>query len=98
MATHGGRRPGAGRKPGSTTKRTREIAEAIAKGEAETPLEFLLNVMRNAEEDMARRIDAAKAAAQYVHPKLSSVEAKQELTGKDGAPLLPTRVEIVPLA
>lgn len=68
----GGSRPGAGRKPGSATKRTREIANAVAEGL--TPLEFLTNVYRDIGEDMARRVDAAKAAAQYVHPKLAAIE------------------------
>jgi hypothetical protein len=69
---HGGKRPGAGRKAGSATKRTREIANAIADGL--TPLEFLTNVYRDVGEDMSRRVDAAKAAAQYVHPKLAAIE------------------------
>ena len=41
----GGARPGAGRKAGSVTRRTREIAEAALEGL--TPLEYLLSVMRD---------------------------------------------------
>jgi hypothetical protein len=41
----GGKRPGSGRKKGSATKRTREIADRAAE-EGITPLEFMLNVMR----------------------------------------------------
>lgn len=41
-----------------------------------TPLEFLLEVMRDDELDLMIRIDAAKSAAPYVHPKLASVEMK----------------------
>lgn len=42
--TKGGARPGAGRKEGSLTKRTREIAEvAVTKGI--TPLEVMINTM-----------------------------------------------------
>jgi len=69
---HGGKRNGAGRKAGSATKRTREIANAVAEGL--TPLEFLTSVYRDPDEEKSRRIDAAKAAAQYVHPKLASTE------------------------
>ena len=43
-------------------KSRKEKAEAGGK----TPLEFLLGVMRDPKNDMARRIDAAKAAASYV--------------------------------
>ena len=47
MAQNGGKRPGAGRKPGSVTTKTREIAnKAIAEGI--TPLEVMLNIMREA--------------------------------------------------
>lgn len=79
--SHGGRRPGAGRKAGTATTRTREIANAVAEGL--TPLEYLTSVYRDVSVDEAKRIDAAKAAAPYVHAKLSAVE----LTGKDGGPV-----------
>ena len=41
-----------------------------------TPLEFMLEVMRDDGNDLLIRMDAAKAAAPYVHPKLASVEMK----------------------
>lgn len=70
---HGGAREGAGRKRGAVA---RIDAEARAKvlEEGESPLDFLLRIMRDANADEARRIDAAKAAAPYVHAKLASVE------------------------
>ena len=39
-----------------------------------TPLEFLLAVMRDPKAPPAARTDAAKAAAPYVHPRLSAIE------------------------
>ncbi len=73
--THGGARPGAGRKVGSATKKTRELADkVIASGL--TPLEFMLSVMRDEGAERAERLDMAKAAAPYIHPRLSNVEAK----------------------
>lgn len=83
-SSHGGKRPGAGRKAGSATTRTREIADRAAE-EGITPLEFLLQVMRCPPPDVIvepkevtawidRQIDAAKAAAPYVHPRLAAVE------------------------
>jgi hypothetical protein len=83
----GGKRPGAGRPKGSATKRTREIADA-AMAEGLTPLEYMLEVMRDVRADEARRLDAAKSAAPYVHPRLSSVEA--QINGEVGL-----KVEIV---
>lgn len=71
----GGARPGAGRKPSATTKKTREIAEA-ASAAGLTPLEFLLAVMRDGSASPMARLDAAKAAAAYIHPRLAPIEAK----------------------
>lgn len=71
---HGGRRKGAGRKPGSITKRSREIAEG-ALAEGLTPLEFMLQVLRDEGRAFEDRMDAAKAAAPYVHAKLAAVDA-----------------------
>lgn len=73
MSGRGGRRPGSGRKPGSANKKTREIADRAAK-EGLTPLEYMLQVMRDVKADDARRLDAAKSAAPYMHPRLSPSE------------------------
>lgn len=87
----GGRRPGAGRKKGSATKKTREIADRAAE-EGITPLEYMLQVMRtestheDARVQIARealRFEAAKAAAPYMHPRLAAIEH----TGPDGGPI-----------
>ena len=78
---NGGARPGAGRKKGGHNKLTEE-AVARAKEGGETPLDFLLKVMRDAGEEMARRVDAAKAAAPYVHAKLQPVDGDGSTTQK----------------
>lgn len=88
----GGARPNSGRKPGSATKRTREIADR-AMEEGISPLEYMLKIMRtevSADLDpremlaaVTLRFEAAKAAAPYVHPRLASVEHK----GVDDTPL-----------
>ena len=73
----------AGRKTGGRTKGTQnrrtaaKTAEIAASGL--TPLEFLLHVYRTEGNDIALRVNAAKAAAPYVHPSLSSVD--MALTG-----------------
>ena len=60
-----------GRQKGAANKRTREIADkAVAEGL--TPLEYLLSVVRDKGEDRATRIDAAKAAAPFIHPRLAN--------------------------
>jgi hypothetical protein len=45
-----------------------------------TPLDFLLSMMRSDIHEPALRLSAAKAAAPYVHPSLSSVD--MALTGQ----------------
>lgn len=60
-----------GKKAGTKCKRTiardAALAKAIAAGQS--PLEFLLSVMRDPRADLDMRIDAAKGAAPYVHKK-----------------------------
>ena len=58
----GGPRKGAGRKPGAATKKTRLIAEE-AMAEGITPLEFMLNVMRNEPPANLEPADELKATA-----------------------------------
>lgn len=74
----GGARPNAGRKKGATDRlpkaATKRIALAAFKGDS--PLEFLLQVMRDPKHTDDVRIDAAKAALGFVHPRLSNIEHK----------------------
>lgn len=89
----GGARQGAGRKKGEPNKRTAEIQQAVEQSGL-TPLEYMLQVMRDVGQDEQRRLAAAQAAAPYVHAKLSSVE----MTGKGGGPIQAiTRIELAPL-
>lgn len=75
----GGVREGAGRKPGATTKMNEKARAAAAEGGI-MPLDYMLQILRDDTLETAERMDAAKAAAPYVHAKLASVEH----TGKDG--------------
>lgn len=76
---HGGARTGAGRKPGAATKLNEAARQKALEGGL-TPLDYMLSVLRDESNSMADRMDAAKAAAPYVHAKLASVEH----TGKGG--------------
>lgn len=75
---HGGARPGAGRKKGGANRLTEKAIEQARAGGL-MPLDYLLQVLRDEGNDMATRIDAAKAAAPYVHPKRAPVDGE----GKD---------------
>jgi hypothetical protein len=73
-----------GRQKGIANKRTREIADAAVK-EGLTPLEYMLAVLRDRTVDPERRDRMAAAAAPYIHPCLSNVEAKIDITGHEAA-------------
>jgi hypothetical protein len=75
-AKTGGRRKGTPNK--ATAAKAAEIAESGV-----TPLDFMLTVMRDAKKEFDVRLDAAKSAAPYVHPKLAAIEH----TGADGGPI-----------
>lgn len=77
---HGGARPGAGRKAGGASKLSREAYERAQEG-GELPLDYLLRVMRNEASDEARRVDCAKAAAPYLHPKRAPIDGEGNEAG-----------------
>ena len=66
-----GRKTG-GRKPGTPNKASAARAAAIA-ASGLSPLDFLLSVLRDTKQELPIRIEAARAAAAYVHPKLAAV-------------------------
>jgi hypothetical protein len=72
----GGARPNAGRRKGVRNKLTTTRAEIIAKAANSglTPLEFMLEVLRDETKPFKDRFDAACHAAPYVHPRLAAVE------------------------
>lgn len=91
--TKGGARPGSGRKAGSPNKKTAELQAAVAES-GMTPLEYLLEVMRDSSQEPKQRLIAAQSAAPYIHAKLSSIE----MSGPDGGAIeTATRIEIVAL-
>lgn len=79
----GGARTGSGRPKGAATAMNEE-ARAAALASGISPLDYMLSVMRDEQTDGDTRLDAAKAAAPYVHAKLASVEHK----GEGGGPIL----------
>lgn len=87
----GGARKGAGRKAGSATTRTREIADKAA-AQGLTPLEVMLKAMRHFADlfessentdHLGAAATFAKDAAPYIHPRLQAIEH----AGEGGGPL-----------
>ncbi len=71
-----------GRVKGTPNKATAAKAEAIASSGL-TPLDFMLDVMRDQRNPLHLRASAAKDAAPYVHPRLANIEH----TGRNGGPI-----------
>lgn len=67
-----------GRVKGTPNASTRAMLNAIELAkEGETPLPYLLRIMRDENEPKDRRDWAAACAAPYVHPKLQAIEYKE---------------------
>ncbi|MCG3134267.1 MAG: hypothetical protein HMLKMBBP_01560 [Planctomycetes bacterium] len=66
------RRKYGGRKKGSRNKATAAREAEIAKSGL-TPLQYMLRVMRDQKAPKEMRLEAAKSAAPYVHPKLAQI-------------------------
>lgn len=79
--SRGGKRPGAGRKP-----KVKKPGSGSTDNKNLLPLDYLLSVMRNENNDRETRMRAAKTAAQYVHKKgdRSQKDGKQRAAEKAG--------------
>jgi hypothetical protein len=73
-----------GRQKGVLNKRVRDFHAAVSEAGV-TPLEYMLAVLRDKTVDPERRDRMAAAAAPYIHPRLSNVEAKIDVTGHEAA-------------
>jgi hypothetical protein len=61
-----------GRKKGTPNKRSAVLIKAMESGES--PLDYMLRVMRDSRAAPERRDQMAKAAAPYIHPRLTAIE------------------------
>ena len=69
--SRGGKREGAGRKPGSINRFSKQTLDRVTRAGI-LPVDYLLSVMRDDAFSTAERLDAAKAAAPYLHHKLTT--------------------------
>ena len=60
----------------------------VAEAGGLSPLGYLLRVMRDERESPARRMDAAKTAAPFLHPKLATMDVKSAGLDRVGSALL----------
>lgn len=76
--SQGGRRPGSGRKRTGVSKLDAAARKAATESGI-TPLGYMLGILRDTEASKVERMDAAKAAAPYVHARLAHIEQKSDV-------------------
>lgn len=82
----GGARPGAGRPVGVSVGKVKKInIKAAAKKAGVSPLDFMLAVMNDDDEDMKLRAQMAVAAAPYVHAKVEAAQKGKKEERQDAA-------------
>jgi hypothetical protein len=73
----------AGRPKGSKTRYSTSLQRQMLRSDSPTPLEYLVSVYTDEDNPLNVRLDAAKAAAPYVHPRLSAVEVSSTTPNRD---------------
>ena len=76
----GGKREGAGRKPGVPNKRTIAERDQLA-ASGEMPRDYMLRVMRDPTVEHERRDRMAQAVAPYIHQRLNALVPPSEGSG-----------------
>jgi hypothetical protein len=71
------------RPKGSKTRYSTTLQRQMLRSDNATPLEYLVSVYTDESNPLNVRLDAAKAAAPYVHPRLSAVEVSSNTPIRD---------------
>ena len=88
----GGKRPGAGRKHGATTKKTKEIADKLAADGEITPLEYMLGVMRETPEKIKAQYDNGEIDAVEYAVKMTELIKRRDNAAEKAAPFIHPRL------
>jgi hypothetical protein len=73
----------AGRPKGSKTRYSATLQRQMLRSDNLTPLDYLVSVYTDDSNSLRDRLDAAKAAAPYVHPRLSAVVVSNDSSYDD---------------
>ena len=68
----------AGRPLGSMNKHSTALMRQAVRNSGLTPLDYLMSVYQDEKQDQKVRIEAAKAACPFVHPRLSAVTVQEQ--------------------
>tara|TARA_R110000851_G_scaffold269147_1_gene421812 strand:+ start:1172 stop:1453 length:282 start_codon:yes stop_codon:yes gene_type:complete len=69
-----------GRPKGSYSKASKAQVARLTEAGKLSPLDYLASIYQDESEDIRLRVEAAKAAAPYVHARLASTEVRAALT------------------
>ena len=82
----------AGRPKGSKNKHSTALMRQAVRNSGLTPLDYLMSVYQDEKQDQKVRIEAAKAACPYIHPRLSAIQVENKVW--DGDPHSITNEEL----
>lgn len=88
----GGKRAGAGRKVSSTTRKTRAIADKMVEDGELTPLEFMLQTMRETPDDLRKQHKSGKIDTAEFVIRMRDLIDRRYAAAKDAAPYLHPRL------
>jgi hypothetical protein len=88
----GGRRKGAGRKLGAATKKTREIADKLAASGEETPLSYMLAVLRETPEKLKAQFKAGEIDEIEYAVLLKNLINRRDWAAEKAAPYIHPRL------
>jgi hypothetical protein len=94
-ANNGGARKGSGRKVGAATKKTRDIADKLAKSDEMTPLEYMLQTLRETPEKIKAQHEAGEIDTVEYTVKLQDLTRRRDQAAQNAAPYIHPRLSSI---
>lgn len=91
-SANGGARKGSGRKLGSATKKTREIADKIAETGQITPLEYMMNTLNTTPDSLKVQFDKGEIDLEQYTVGLQNLQQRRDQAAKDAASYMHPRL------
>lgn len=88
----GGARKGSGRKLGAATKKTRAIADKLVEDGEQTPLEFMLETMRETPDELRKMHKSGEIDTAEFVVRIQDQIARRYTAAKDAAPYIHPRL------
>lgn len=92
---NGGARKGSGRKKGAATKKTREIADKLAASDEMTPLEYMLDTLRETPEKLKAKHTAGEIDTEQYIVALGDLTRRRDQAAQSAAPYIHPRLSSI---